>query len=251
MSWKHFSSPSGDCMAANWELALRIPIFWNAKAKLRNASQYVELEEALANAYMLRGFRYSARILADNQGALTALQVFCSDQPPGYRDGLTFAKSRVSYIAGCRDLSVKFQHASAQFPVPTPALDTLIFYPDVIRIDWRRCPIIVHDRFKILQTLGIGVSLFETISRIVETPKFLSELAKLDGRIERIWQRRKADLARSVQLKSLGFQRWERGGLGCYSVNVDGNYRVHIRHDNHFNSWAAENIGDHKSMGHG
>ena len=66
-----------------------------------------------------------------------------------------------------------------------------------------------------------------------------------------LWERRKADLARSVSLSSLGFQRWKPGGADCYSVRVDGNYRAHLRRDSANGSWIAEAIGDHKSMGHG
>ena len=44
----HFAA---DCMAANWELSLGMPVYWPAKAKLCNATNYIELEEALANAH--------------------------------------------------------------------------------------------------------------------------------------------------------------------------------------------------------
>jgi len=113
----HFAA---DCMAANWELSLGMPVYWPAKAKLCNATNYIELEEALANAH------------------------------------------------SCEDTGIRI-----------------------------------------------------------------------------------ADLARSVQLNGLGFQKWKPGGPDSYSVNVDGNYRVHLRRDRSGYSWFAETIGDHKSMGHG
>jgi len=240
----HFAA---DCMAANWELSFGKPIYWPAKNKLRNARGYVELEEAIANAYMLRGLRHPIRRHTDNGGAS-----FCKSQPEGYRDGPLFAGSRERYIAGCRSLAARFQHeAVSDWRIPESALDTLIFYPNVTRIDWRRCPIIIHDRLGLLQSLGIGLCFFETISSIGETPTFLKALSKLDNRIQTTWQRRKADLARSVRLKSLGFQEWPSGGPNCYSVNVDGNYRVHIRRDRQSQTWIAEDIGTHKAMGHG
>src|SRR5262249_4287549 len=98
---------------------------------------------------------------------------------------------------------------------------------------------------------GIGLSLFQTITQILETRAFQKALEKIGGGIERVWDRRKSDLARSVGLKSIGFQKWRPGGPDCYSVRVDGNYRVHLRHDPADGSWVAESIGDHKSMGHG
>jgi hypothetical protein len=236
-----------DCMVANWELTLGIPVYWTGKTRLRNAAGYIELEEALANAYMLRGLRYPVRILADSRGALQAMIDFCVRQPSGYSEGPLLAISRNSYATGCRKLSASFQDAR----VLPDGLDTLIFYPDIIRIDWRRCPIIVHDRLGLLESLGIGISLFDAIPTIVESPTFVRGLRKLDTRIQRKWQRRKDDLARCVQLKGNGFQQWERGGSDCYSVNVDGNYRVHLRRDRESDTWIAESIGDHKSMGHG
>jgi hypothetical protein len=102
-----------------------------------------------------------------------------------------------------------------------------------------------------LESLGIGISLFDAIPTIVESSTFVKDLRKLDARIQRKWQRRKVDLGRCVQLKGNGFQQWERGGPDCYSVNVNGNYRVHLRRDRKSDSWVAESIGTHKSMGHG
>jgi hypothetical protein len=252
----HFAA---DCMAANWELSLGYQVYWSANFNLRNERGYIKLEEALANAYMLRGLRHPIRTLRDSRGSASALKAFCGSQPEGYRDGPSYAVSRETYITGCRKLSTSFQHEGErdlergdwQWYVPDTVLDTLIFYPDAIRIDWRRCPIIVYDRLGLLHSLGIGISFFEVISSIIETPAFLKALARLDSRIQNIWHRRKADLARSVRLKGLGFQQWQPGGTDCYSVNVDGNYRAHIRRDRQSQAWIAEAIGDHKSMGHG
>src|SRR5882724_2679263 len=68
--------------------------------------------------------------------------------------------------------------------VPSPALDTLIFYPDPFQIDWQRCPILLH---KHLNDLGIGVDFYETIGRIVESPSFLKSVSRLGRKIETIW----------------------------------------------------------------
>jgi hypothetical protein len=204
---------------------------------------------------MLRGFRHPNSSLRDSRSAYHALKPFCQRQPAGYRDGPRYARSRSAYIGGCRKLSVKFQHGAAlhvdHWRVPAGALDALLFYPHPFRIDWRRCPILVHDRLGILQTLNIRISFFEAISGIVESPSFLKALSKVDRSIESTWQRRKADLARSTRLQSLAFQRWRPGGQHCYSVRVGGNYRAHLRHHPAKGLWVAEDIGDHKSMGHG
>jgi hypothetical protein len=203
----HFEA---DCMAANWELSLGIPVYRWVR-DICEESDCRELEEGLANAYMLRGFRHPNSSLRDSRSAYHALKAFCQRQPAGYRDGPRYARSRSAYIGGCRKLSVKFQHGAALYVdhwrVPAGALDALLFYPHPFRINWPRCPILVHDRLGILQTLNIRISFFEAISGIVESPSFLKALSKVDRSIESTWQRRKADLARSTRLQSLAFQR--------------------------------------------
>ncbi|MBB2769111.1 UNVERIFIED_ORG: plasmid maintenance system killer protein [Mycolicibacterium obuense] len=127
----------------------------------------------------------------------------------------------------------------------------MIFYPNPVRIDWTRCPIILDDPVDLLQRLGIGVSLFRAVEDVLETPKFRSALSKLDSQLQKLWSTRKADLARSTALKSLDFKPWKKAGPDIYSVRVNGNYRAHLRHDRDERVWFAEAIGDHKAMGHG
>lgn len=61
----------------------------------------------------------------------------------------------------------------------------------------------------------------------------------------------KSKAARDLGLKRLGFQKWPPGGRDCYSINIDSNYRAHLRRDPASGSWIAESVGDHRSMGHG
>lgn len=141
-----------DCMAANWELSTGKEVYWSGRI-----DWHKELEEALANAYTLRGFRYPEGSLRDAQGSYRALKEFCELQPPGYRDGPRYARSRVSYINGCRDLSFVFRcmaEGEDGWNIDPDALDTLIFFPNPFRIDWRRCPILIDDKLGILETLG-------------------------------------------------------------------------------------------------
>ncbi|MDP7724169.1 hypothetical protein [Mycobacterium sp. TY814] len=55
----HFAA---DCMAANWELATGVEVYWSSRGH-QNALGHIELEEGLANAYMLRGFKHPSRLL--------------------------------------------------------------------------------------------------------------------------------------------------------------------------------------------
>ncbi|OBI06456.1 hypothetical protein A5715_20135 [Mycolicibacter heraklionensis] len=96
----HFEA---DCMAANWELATGVGVYWKARGH-RNDAGYIESEEALANAYMLRGFKYPPRRLANSGGAYGMLKRYCQQQPEGYRDGPRYAADRRLYLEECRYL---------------------------------------------------------------------------------------------------------------------------------------------------
>jgi hypothetical protein len=156
-------------------------------------------------------------------------------------------------VNGCRELSARFQHASAdggRWAVPE-AFDTILLYADPIRIDWTRCPIIVSDRFGLFKLLGIRASFFSAIRDVVETPAFLKQLARLGGRFQKLWVMRKRYLARSVALASLDFKEWKPGGPDTYSIRIDGNYRAHLHHERQASRWSAVSIGPHNAMGHG
>lgn len=247
-----------DCMTANWELTTGAAVFWNAKERYRNPHGYVPLEEALANAYMLRGFKYPTRRLAGSGGSYPALKRFCDQLPEGYRDAALYVRTRGqygaldSYFDSCSELSVAYQQSSAPAWQPLErGIDTLIFYPDLIRIDWTRCPVIILDRHNLRGALGIGISYFQSITDIEETENFSRILKKLDKRLQMRWEASVEKLALSTSFNSLNFQPWKKDGSDYYSVNLDGNYRVHLRYDRTRTKWFAESIGTHKAMGHG
>lgn len=242
----HFEA---DCMAANWEMATGVNVYWKSRGH-RNEAGYIELEEALANAYLLRGFKHPTRRLANNAGTYGALKRFCEQQPAGYEDGPSYAASRRVYLEECRYLSGMFHEVSGAGWEAPHAFDTLLLYPDPIRIDWTRCPIILTDAHNLQELLGIRVSLFPAVTDIEETAAFRKKLKKLDKTIQRCWTTRKELLARSTSLSSLDFKQWKLGGRDCYSVRVDGSYRVHLRHDRGSSRWFAVEIGDHKKMRH-
>lgn len=246
-----------DCMIANWELVTGAAVYWGAKEKKRNAHGYVSLEEGLANAYMLRGFKNPSRKLAQ-PGVYSALKRICELQPDGYRDAFRYVKTRGDYARmdsffdACSELSVSYQRESDSPWRPLEeALDALMFYPDLIRIDWTRCPIIVLDEHDLQGALGISVSYFQSIRDIEETEKFARSFKKLDKSIQQRWVKNKGRIAQSISLNGLNFQPWKKDGPDYYSVNVGGNYRAHLRYDRRGAKWFAEAIGNHKEMGHG
>lgn len=215
------------------------------------------LEEGLANAYMLRGFKYPSRMLANSAGAYLALKWFCKHQPVGYKDAERYVKTRGqhgridSFFDACCELSASYRIAASPMWRPPDELDPLLFYPDAVRVDWTRCPIIVLDERDLLDALGIEVAYFRTISEIEETAKFAGALEKLDKSVQKKWKASVHKLALSTALSGLGFQPWSIDGPDYYSVNVGGNYRAHLRYDRNESKWFAEAIGNHKEMGHG
>jgi len=243
----HFET---DCMIANWELGTGVEVFWSSR-ELRNAAGYNELEEGLANAYMLRGFKYPGRLLGNAAGAYAALKKFCAMQPPGYKDGPWYLRSRELYLRECSQLSDNYHRASATpWRVPDE-FDTLMLYHNVAQIDWTRCPIILQDQHNLQELLGIYISYFSTVTGIVETEKFQRALRKLDRTLEKKWEDAKATLAITTTASGQKFSPWPRGGPDWYSVRVGRNFRAHLRYERSSSTWFAEKIGSHTGMGHG
>jgi hypothetical protein len=241
-----------DCMIANWELATGVEVYWSSR-KYRSAAGYIELEEGLANAYMLRGFKNRTQLLGNAPGAYAALKRLCKHQPAGYQDGPLYLRTKPAdlYLRECSQLSDDYHSASAApWHVPDE-FDTLKLYNDVTQIDWTRCPTILQDRYNLQGLLGINISYFGRIGRIVETEKFQRALKKLDGALKKQWERVKATLAITTAGNGPKFSRWHPGGADCYSVRVGLNFRAHLRYDRSNTIWFAEDIGSHKEMLHG
>lgn len=247
----HFAT---DCMTANWELATAREVYWKAKAARRNASGYVELEEALANAYMLRGFKWPTQKLKA-PGGYSALGKYCELQPAGYKLGPTYARKQGKYVEKSQQLSIDYQNASVTDPkLKAPnELDGSRLYPDITRIAWQRCPIFILDEHDLLGLLGIRLDLFASIPTMTETDGFRDDFDKLQKPIQAKWVkcRRMLEQENSTAVKGLDFKRWKPGGDDCYSVRVDLKHRAHLLYDRTHRTWSAIEIGNHKDMGHG
>jgi DNA-binding MarR family transcriptional regulator len=200
-----------DCMTANWELATGAAVYWKGLDRYRKPYGYVELEEGLANAYMLRGFKYPTRLLANSGGAYQALKRFCARQPAGYKDAARYVKTRGHYLdsffGASFELSEMYQHESREEWRSPETLDALIFYPDLKRIDWTRCPIVILDDHDLRGALGLEISNFQMVEFIEETDGFRRSLSKLDRRLQQLWTARKS--TQYLVLATL----WEWGDL--------------------------------------
>jgi hypothetical protein len=211
----HFEA---DCMIANWELTNGVELYWSSR-RYRNAQGYIELEEGLANAYMLRGFKHPTRLLANSPGAYAALRKFTLLQGAGYKEGPRLVGSRTSYLSGCRDLAASYREAAAHGTWSVPAaFDSVMLYPSPTKIDWTRCPILVYDKAGVFESLGIRPAYFQSVTGIEETERFLRAFRGLDRSIQRRWELSKDGLSRSTALKSLDFKQWSKEGPDVYSV---------------------------------
>jgi hypothetical protein len=141
-------------MAANWELATGSACYIKASEKLRSSAKYIEEEEALANAYMIRGFRWRNSATYGAQ-AVPLLKAYCERQPPGYNRGNYYVPTS-RYESGCRELAFAYHGCmNVEWFAPHRAFDSLGLYPNASRIDWRRCPVILADEEQVFATLGI------------------------------------------------------------------------------------------------
>jgi hypothetical protein len=238
----HFAA---ECMAANWELASGAACYLKTREVLRNAQGYIEDEEALANAYMLRGFRWPN---ATSKGARASgvLKVFCRRQPPGYSDAEKYLSTN-RYLEACNRYVGHYQLTGTGREPPS-SFDNTTLYPNALRIDWRRCPIILADEHDLLRALGIVPKFIACVSVINETDRFVSQLRKLGSLYEAKWQKTKKKLAHTTQLHGLDFKEWAPGGKNYWSVRIDRDVRAHLRFDN--GTWFADAIGRHDAMGH-
>jgi hypothetical protein len=104
----HFAA---ECMAANWELSTGAPCYLKANKELKSEAGYIEKEEALANAYMLRGFRWASSATRGAK-ATHSLNAVTRASPRGYNLGVDYVAS-ARYEYGCRDLALDYHERMA------------------------------------------------------------------------------------------------------------------------------------------
>jgi hypothetical protein len=238
-----------ECMAANWELSTGTACYIKANKQLRNSAGYIEDEEALANAYMLRGFRWPNSV---TYGACATryLKNFTKRQPAGYNRGANYVTPE-QYESGCRLLAFDYHnYMNVKWFAPRSAFDSLTLYPNPTRIDWRRCPVILLDEAGLFATLGIVPKFINCIAGISETPTFKKQLHRLGANYLRKWDATKTKLVRSTSIPGLDFKPWPPRGKGWFSVRVDGDVRAHLLNDDATRTWSAEEVGRHGAMGH-
>jgi hypothetical protein len=214
---------------------------------------YFKREECLANAYMLRKFRATAKILRV-KGKQTALRAFVKQQPEGYRDA-------VFVTPDCQNrMLAELAHdygsnafRSRHHPLlwnPTTGYDWPGQFPIHPTVDWKFCPIhLVQDGGR----LGLPkdwIKCFSKLEGIRESEKFVKTLGSLSVQIQSAWSRTKTKLHTAIT-SGADFKKWPKDGPNIYSVRLNNNYRAHLEYLASEKAWLALAIGSHKEMGHG
>ena len=239
----HFAT---DYVCAQWEILMQTRCWsFHAKQRLAKSGTYASrLEEALANAYMLR-------TLEPQWGKRLSKSVrrFVGRQPPGYRDAPDYV-AEDDFNMGLDDLAKMY----VGLPAINRDLDVYspfglhLMFPVRPAVPSGQCPIhIIHDlgRFQIPE---IAVRSYPPPREILETDKFKKMLVSVPHHILNKWNHKK-EMSRQV-----GFPRHPefQNFKDYFSLRVGLNFRAHLRHvSGADHDWEAFAIGPHKKMGHG
>jgi hypothetical protein len=244
-----------DYACAWFELLLRAPVRRAFSSRMigsielpgaKIVEQYLEIEEAVANAVMLR-----AAATSERGPAIKALENFVLKQPAGYCDGVATVPETRFEVA----IAEVFRSYLApwaldhKLDLATPGLSLRRLLPlgdEAIG----ECPINVLPD---LQSIGMppdALRLMTCILQLEETDRFSKLLAKLPDEIQRDWERQKA----RIKLSLPSPPRFEKlkGFKDTYSLRLRSGIRVHLEPPPARSStWRAVKVGSHKEMGHG
>lgn len=247
----HFAT---DCAIAQAELSQQqawwVPAMRNRIA--RNAG-YLDEEEKLANAWMLKAFR-TALPAFRVKGKQRALKDFVLEQPKGYCWAL-LVSSLTDWDQGLAKLARCYAEDSGvvndnprlweQSAFEWPAL-----YPINPRIDWRHCAIHLVDDSARYGIPSGWLTFFTCIEHLIEDPKFLKRLEKLASPLQRAWVALKNRFTNQFT-PGMDFKPWPPRGPNAYSVRINDNFRALLIRDPAKGIWTAMDIGSHKDLGHG
>jgi len=209
-------------------------------------SNYLEIEESLANGHVLRKVAASAE-----STVAQTLRDFIRGQPPGYRDGESAESDEGLGKIAAETLRSYLAVWSSGWNIDpgNPALDFTHLIP--LDDDSRAtCPVwVIND----LETVGLprdAVRLITCVQRIEETKTFRKSLRRLHRDQQQAWCRLKGELVSAIP-NGADFKKWHPEGV--WSVRVNNSVRAHLKQphpDEALQPWLALDIGGHTKMGH-
>ncbi len=240
-----------DLAVSQFELFIRQPIYRPHKKLyelqthfVSSSEDYNELEENLANSFMLKEIKTLA-----SKSLLKKILSWVETMPAGYRDGAdTFLNSKSNSLE--KDNLNRFLAlvaAEAKLNIVDPALDLSVFLPEPKEKIISQCPIYILDDASDHGLDKDIVRFFQKMEKIEETKKFKKMLSKIPHKIQTAWERKSHEL-KDFLPKPPKFEKFKQ----YYSLRLPDGYRAHfLKPENKQTTWLAVGIGDHLSMGHG
>lgn len=154
-----------DYACSQWELLVHRPCWSSLTERRIKAGRYLEVEEKLANAYMIRVLRQSWTPSIE-----ASLKGFVESQPTGYCEAFDFIDEN-RFNEELRELVKSYigLHAVEQgLNLHSDVFDFKVFFPITPRIESQQCPLhIIHDEGKI-GIPHIAIEFIECIPKIIE-----------------------------------------------------------------------------------
>lgn len=246
-----------DYACAWFEVMLTAPIRreftsrFSAKPPLRameTVETYLEIEEATANAYMLRQFRRS-----QPRAVFHALEQFVRQQPAGYRDGANalddaaFDEAAAETIRSYLALWAVEHRLDLQNPALrlTPLLS--LGNPALLA----EIPVYLLDDAADVGLAPGAIRLIQAIREVIETDAFERQYKRQQPAIQKAWSRKKEEI--KIQLPPPPrFEKLKDRMPPTWSLRLNDGHRVHLEPPAAgTTAWRAVSIGGHKEMGHG
>lgn len=234
-----------DYACAQWEVLLKAPC-WRALVQRRRDSGgalCIQVEEALANAFMLRTLEPQWR-----KSTRKAVRMFVSRQPPGYREAAHYVdESR--FCTGLVDLVktyVGLHAAERGLNIYSTSFDYGSLFPVRPVIASNQCPIHIIKDLTQFNLPEISFRFLKCIPEIVETEKFQTLFAQMPLDIQKRWNRKKEQLKQALP-RHPEFENF----CDYFSLRLGHKFRAHLRPVAGHVHWEAFEIGSHTKMGHG
>jgi hypothetical protein len=213
-----------------------------ANHTVHSGANYIASEEEMANGFALRQLKLSGR-------TKDQLFDFVRMQPMGYRDGIGASTDQGFREAVRETIRAYLVGYSSvwNLDLANPAVDLNLLMPTDAHLG-EECPIrVIND----LDQTGLNpdsVRAFCNVAPIAETKKFLKQLDRMHDDHAEAWRRLKDALQTSIPAKA-DFKKWADPNV--WSIRVNKGIRAHLQWQMDAKEWRAQEIGQHKEMGHG
>jgi hypothetical protein len=209
--------------------------------------KYLEIEEALANAFMLKQMQNSA-----TKTQIGKIKKFILSQSAGYRDALPYAEDPEYFDHGLSEVVKAYVGLVAldkNVSLPVSCIDWHSHFISSEKIDWSECPVYILRNDEGLGLPPLVPKFLPCIPDIRETKKFLKKFSKLPQKYQNSWLETKSELT----VKPPNPKQFEalKGKMrGIYSLRVGSGHRAHLKPINEYEYWEAFEIGTHTEMRH-